>query len=172
MRISDIRYDKHLSNAGFSSVNDVITDKNEKKHEVLLDAALDKLWKSEEYDWTEIYSQDDLDIIEHRNQSYKKAPVCIFRTKRFPYKQWKVDMSKWWSNAYITHYDDMSTINFANYEDKDNMIVSANYVNGKVRTESDINDTYQYISFDRVNGEAPIDANKFYKTDTITNINI
>ncbi len=168
MRISDIQYNKHTSEAGFSSINDIISDTNEKKHDLLLNAALDKLWSSGIYDWTYIYTQDDLDIIEHRDKSYKKAPVCIFRTKKFPYKQWKVDMDPYWNNTYIKHYDDVTTINFNNYEDKDKKVTYADYVNGKVKMESKLNGTTEYVSFERTDGDINLDTEEFSIKNTLT----
>lgn len=62
----------------------------------------------------------------------------------------------------------MTTINFNNYEDKDKKVTYADYVNGKVKMESKLNGTTEYVSFERTDGDINLDTEEFSIKNTLT----
>jgi len=164
----DKGYTRLMSGTGLSSMSQYTSEQEEAIHAKLLEDALTRLWSSHDYDWTEKLSIDMVDISEHRRDDYKEASVCTFKTKTYPMKQWKVDMSDYWNKNYISDVTDNDALNVNGYVNKDDEIVSVNYVTGKARMRSRLLGLEHDIDLSKVSSYTPMSVDEMSIRDTFT----
>lgn len=169
MTISDKEYNMLLNSEGASSVSQWMNQDKEKIHKLLLNSALVRLWNSNEYDWTRKYDIIDLDIIEHRNDSYKDPSVCTFKTKGYPMRTWKVDMKRYWDNEYLDDITKESALNVNNHSSKDDEIVKIDYVNNLAKLRSRLTGVEYTIPLDKISKDTYMSKEEMTINGTFTN---
>lgn len=167
--ISDIKYNDMISANGFTKVDDWLNQSNEKIHKYLLYNAIWNLINDKKGDLNiDINQLENIDIIERRKKSYLESPICTFKNKKYPFTEIKIDMKKYWNNEYLKDINDYSVTNYNNYENKDDAIVSVNYVNGTAKLRSRLDNVDRVVSFDKINKDSQISLDDMSIRDTFT----
>lgn len=155
-----------ISSQGFTKISDWLGQSKEKIHKYLLYNALYKCLK-EENGLLDIIN--NADIIEKRNKSYLDPPIyLIFKHTAYPFEEVKFDISKYWDNEFLKDINNYSSINYNNYQNNDDTIVSVNYVNGTAKLRSRLDNVDRVVSFDKINKDSPISLDDMTIRDTFT----
>lgn len=176
--LTNLDYTALRSDTKVTKVSDYINETDNSIHDVLLKAALIKLAKSDDYDWTlynSLYNRetkeeyemfytnkkiDDekifsyfinlYDITEIRDDDMLEPSICRFRQKHWPFRTWKVDMNPYWNNEYMKETTYTKHVGITNNDP----IVSFNYVNGTARTRGKLDGEIKEIPFSKVNADS------------------
>ena len=168
---SQINSSKHGT---LMTVNDVVSDKQKKLHDILYNEALEKM--KEEYDsilkenentyiiYTEQLNENGYDkpshvIVSIYDNIVNSINNDINNTFKNPISRYNIDLSKWWNTSYMN--EDNSNITYNNIIEKAKYIESSNwsnceciyidYVNDKVRIRNRIDNWIKEISIKQFN---------------------
>ena len=168
---SQINSSKHGT---LMTVNDVVSDKQKKLHDILYNEALEKM--KEEYDsilkenentyiiYTEQLNENGYDkpshvIVSIYDNIVNNINNDINNTFKNPISRYNIDLSKWWNTSYMN--EDNSNITYNNIITKAKYIESYNwsnceciyidYVNDKVRIRNRIDNWIKEISIKQFN---------------------
>ena len=168
---SQINSSKHGT---LMTVNDVVSDKQKKLHDILYNEALEKM--KEEYDsilkenentyiiYTEQLNENGYDkpshvIVSIYDNIVNNINNDINNTFKNPISRYNIDLSKWWNTSYMN--EDNSNITYNNIITKAKYIESSNwsnceciyidYVNDKVRIRNRIDNWIKEISIKQFN---------------------
>lgn len=172
---SQINSSKHGT---LMTVNDVVSDKQKKLHDILYNKALEEMKK----EYSNILQEDENTYIIYTEQlnenGYDKPSHVIvsiynniinndiinddINNKGFknPISRYNIDLSKWWKVSYMNDEDDGSNIininnKKAKYVEKSNWsnceCIYIDYVNNKVRIHNRIDDWVKEISINQFN---------------------
>lgn len=168
---SQINSSKHGT---LMTVNDVVSDKQKKLHDILYNEALEKM--KEEYDsilkgnentyiiYTEQLNENGYDkpshvIVSIYDNIVNNINNDINNTFKNPISRYNIDLSKWWNTSYMNEYN--SNITYNNIIKKAKYIESSNwsnceciyidYVNDKVRIRNRIDNWIKEISIKQFN---------------------
>ena len=156
------------------TVNDVVSDKQKKLHDILYNEALEKM--KEEYDsilkgnentyiiYTEQLNENGYDkpshvIVSIYDNIVNNINNDINNTFKNPISRYNIDLSKWWNTSYMN--EDNSNITYNNIIEKAKYIESSDwsnceciyidYVNDKVRIRNRIDNWIKEISIKQFN---------------------
>lgn len=168
---SQINSSKHGT---LMTVNDVVSDKQKKLHDILYNEALEKM--KEEYDsilkgnentyiiYTEQLNENGYDkpshvIVSIYDNIVNNINNDINNTFKNPISRYNIDLSKWWNTSYMN--EDNSNITYNNIIEKAKYIESSDwsnceciyidYVNDKVRIRNRIDNWIKEISIKQFN---------------------
>ena len=168
---SQINSSKHGT---LMTVNDVVSDKQKKLHDILYNEALEKM--KEEYDsilkgnentytiYTEQLNENGYDkpshvIVSIYDNFVNNINNDINNTFKNPISRYNIDLSKWWNTSYMN--EDNSNITYNNIIKKAKYIESSDwsnceciyidYVNDKVRIRNRIDNWIKEISIKQFN---------------------
>ena len=170
---SQINSSKHGT---LMTVNDVVSDKQKKLHDILYNDALEKM--KDEYDsilkgnentytiYTEQVNENGYDkpshvIVSIYDNIVNNINNDLNNTFKNPISRYNIDLSKWWNISYMNEddYDEDNTININNkkakYVESSNWTncecIYIDYVNDKVKIHNRIDDWVKEISIKQFN---------------------
>lgn len=170
-------YNNLLYNSRPVKFNEFINNQYNKIHnELYLDAlnkflSDEKILKSEQF----VIYNGDLDsimnntkIIEIKNSEYWQPSSILVISKKYPFYQKKYDLSEYWNNFQDKSNIKISDIRMTKDDIKDPEIVFLNYVSGKAKIESRLNNITFDVDFNYIDENTMI-GDDYSLSNTFTN---
>ena len=165
-----VRYDKIMYENGPIKFSDYVSNKMDIVHNELYIEALYEYWKDNMSKYNEESFEDFLSehkITEIKNKEYHLPSVMIISDKKFPYKQEKIRLDKYW-NLYQFNENNKDISKLISDEDtlNDASLVYINYVTGKCKFRSKFTGREFWTTIDYVNSNTKINENEMTLKDT------
>lgn len=103
-------------------------------------------------------------IVEIKNNEYWESSSIIIYTQILPYKKEKISLEKYWN--YYQKHSEKNNDNIFNNNIVDGVISDLDFIRGKAKMYSKMNDEYFYIDFDQINEDTEIDTTLIENTFT------
>lgn len=145
-----VSYKRLVMDGSYQTVSEWLADKNEEIHNLLLDAALKE--SAKKCDWIE--SIDDWEVIEHRKKSFLEAPKCLLRRKKWPFDTHTIDISEYWDPSFFYYHQASPTIIMNDNPIYDEEVSSVNYVTGKAKSSSRLENVTKSIELSSLDSDA------------------
>lgn len=167
MKNDSVSYKRLVIDDSYQTVSEWLADKNEEVHNLLLDAALKE--SAKKCDW--IDSLDDWEVIEHRRKSFLEAPKCLLRRKKWPFDTHEINISEFWDPSFFNYQQSTPTIIMNDNPIYDEEINNVNYVTGKAKSTSRLENITKTIELSSLNSSAKFARNEIEDTFIYKNRN-
>lgn len=157
-----VSYKRLVIDDSYQTVSEWLADKNEDIHNLLLGAALKE--SAKKCDW--IDSLDDWEVIEHRKKSFLEAPKCLLRRKKWPFDTHTLDISEYWDPSFFNYHQTSPTIIMNNNPIYDEEVDRVNYVTGKAKSTSRLENITKSIDLSSLNSNTKFAKNEIEDTFT------
>ena len=103
-------------------------------------------------------------IIENKNSEYWKPSSIIIYSTTYPYSKKSIDLTPWWNLNQKYDNLNLTDIKIIDEQIKDNQIEDIDYVRGKVKIYSKLNDIHYSADFNYVKEDTVVDDDTMSKT--------
>lgn len=165
------KYNKTEYYDGPASVSEVVSNKYDNIHQMLFSDALENYFADNNSKYGEDTSFEDFvethKIVEIKREEYNLPSYVLISTKKFPFKQEKVDLTEYWNPYQFGEKNkdlndllvDPDTLN-------DAKLVYINYTNGKCKFRSKFTGKEFWTTIDYITRNTDIDVNSLTLKDT------
>lgn len=105
-------------------------------------------------------------IVEIQNEEYYKPSQIIIYNKYFPFNKKVVDLAPYWNTYQFYNNKNIEEIKVSNENKNDSYITDIDYIHGKVKMYSKINDMSYDVDFDYIKDDTEIDDSILKNTFT------
>ena len=151
--IIDINKDIQIDNNIYDYLSVLITSTNDNLKSIMLRNLLDDFLSTHR-------------IVEIQNEEYYKASKIIIYNKYFPFNKRIVDLTPYWNNYQFYNNKNIEDIKVTEENKNDSYITDIDYIHGKVKMYSKINDMSYDVDFDYVKNNTEIDDSILRNTFT------
>ena len=151
--IIDINKDIQIDSNIYDYLSVLITSTNDNLKSIMLRNLLDDFLSTHR-------------IVEIQNEEYYKASKIIIYNKYFPFNKRIVDLTPYWNNYQFYNNKNIEDIKVTEENKNDSYITDIDYIHGKVKMYSKINDMSYDVDFDYVKNNTEIDDSILRNTFT------
>lgn len=151
--IIDINKDIQIDSNIYDYLSVLITSTNDNLKSIMLRNLLDDFLSTHR-------------IVEIQNEEYYKASKIIIYNKYFPFNKRIVDLTPYWNNYQFYDNKNIEDIKVTEENKNDSYITDIDYIHGKVKMYSKINDMSYDVDFDYVKNNTEIDDSILRNTFT------
>ena len=151
--IIDINKDIQIDSNIYDYLSVLITSTNDNLKSIMLRNLLDDFLSTHR-------------IVEIQNEEYYKASKIIIYNKYFPFNKRIVDLTPYWNNYQFYNNKNIEDIKVTEENKYDSYITDIDYIHGKVKMYSKINDMSYDVDFDYVKNNTEIDDSILRNTFT------
>ena len=151
--IIDINKDIRIDSNIYDYLSVLITSTNDNLKSIMLRNLLDDFLSTHR-------------IVEIQNEEYYKASKIIIYNKYFPFNKRIVDLTPYWNNYQFYNNKNIEDIKVTEENKNDSYITDIDYIHGKVKMYSKINDMSYDVDFDYVKNNTEIDDSILRNTFT------
>ena len=151
--IIDINKDIQIDSNIYDYLSVLITSTNDNLKSIMLRNLLDDFLSTHR-------------IVEIQNEEYYKASKIIIYNKYFPFNKRIIDLTPYWNNYQFYNNKNIEDIKVTEENKNDSYITDIDYIHGKVKMYSKINDMSYDVDFDYVKNNTEIDDSILRNTFT------